>query len=145
MALCSFPVRTRSISSSQRAGSTGAREPPVFFARKGSGKPLTPRSLSASVGIKDLDSSLFRARSGVRVHVLPAPWHVNSTISLRIEVARRRCIVSNVNVTQRITRMPRLSIPMKDVASCDKLRSAARQALPAEDLRMGKPLILNRI
>jgi len=33
--------------------------------------------------------------------------------------------------------MPRLSIPTKDVASCDKLRSAARQALPAEDFRMG--------
>ena len=40
----------------------------------------------------------------------------------------------------RITWMPRLCIPMKDVASCDKLRSAARQALPAEDCRMGKPL-----
>ena len=45
--------------------------------------------------------------------------------------------VSNIYVTQRITRMPRLSIPTKDVASCDKLRSAARQALPAEDFRMG--------
>jgi hypothetical protein len=38
-----------------------------------------------------------------------------------------------------ITRMPRLCTPMKDVASCEKLRSAARQALSAEDLRMGKP------
>lgn len=36
--------------------------------------------------------------------------------------------------------MPRLRTPTKDVASCDKLRSAARQALTAEDLRMGKPL-----
>ena len=35
-----------------RAGSTGAREPPVFFALEGPGKPLTPRSLSASVGKK---------------------------------------------------------------------------------------------
>ena len=39
----------------------------------------------------------------------------------------------------RITWMPRLCIPMKDVDSCDKLRSAARQALSAEDFRMGKP------
>ena len=40
----------------------------------------------------------------------------------------------------RITWMPRLCIPMKDVASCDMLRLAARQALPAEDFRMGKPV-----
>ena len=39
-----------------------------------------------------------------------------------------------------ITWMPRLCTPMKDVASCDKLRSAARQALSAEDFRMGKPM-----
>ncbi len=36
--------------------------------------------------------------------------------------------------------MPRLCIPTKDVASCVKLRSAARQALTAVDIRMGKPL-----
>ena len=45
----------------------------------------------------------------------------------------------NENVTHRIKRMPRLCIPMKDVASNDMLRSAARQALSAGDLRMGKP------
>jgi hypothetical protein len=54
-------------------------------------------------------------------------------------VAREQHNFYNIYVTQRITRMPRLRIPMKDVASCDKLRSAARQALPAEDVRMGKP------
>ena len=44
------------------------------------------------------------------------------------------------NVTHRITWMPRLCIPTKDVASYDKLRWAARQALWTGDLRMGKPL-----
>ena len=43
------------------------------------------------------------------------------------------------NVTHRNTWMPRLCIPMKDVASNDMLRRAARQALLAGDLRMGKP------
>ena len=74
-----------------------------------------------------------------RGHVLPAPsdvvrlwrtmpdkWHVDSTHYQK-------------TLLMRITWMPRLCIPMKDVASCDKLRSAARQALPAEDFRMGKP------
>ncbi len=53
---------------------------------------------------------------------------------------RRASVLGKKNVTQRITWMPRLCIPMKDVASCVKLRSAARQALTAVDLRMGKPL-----
>ena len=43
------------------------------------------------------------------------------------------------NVTHRITWMPRLCTPTKDVASCDKPRKAARQAHVSGDVRMGKP------
>ncbi len=68
---------------------------------------------------------------------------VSISCSLYPESNRRAVIREQYkkNVTQRITRMPRLCIPMKDVVSCDKLRSAARQALTAGDFRMGKPLL----
>ena len=79
----------------------------------------------------------------VRIYVLPALWDVNSTISHGDRNLFLLKCYTIIYVTQRITRMPRLSNPMKDVASCDKLRSAARQALPAEDFRMGKPHVLN--
>jgi len=78
-------------------------------------------------------------------------WHMNSVISdppsLFRELRWAGHFCKKVSwhkrkemLLMRITWMPRLCIPMKDVASCDKLRSAARQALPAEDFRMGKPL-----
>ena len=51
-----------------------------------------------------------------------------------------RVNIINETLLMCITWMPRLCTPMKDVASCDKLRSAARQALSAEDFRMGKPM-----
>lgn len=133
---------------------TGAREPPVFVSpRKRSAKtsgirlpafdacgtrvfrPL--RSLSSSADEMIINDSCSRFRC-CRTCPRTARTLEREQHNFPFKPFGART-VQFIHVTQRITRMPRLSSPMKDVASCDKLRSAARQALPAEDFRMGQP------
>lgn len=124
-------------------GSTGAREPPVFFALTGGiGRP--PTAIIRTTGRKELINDFWsRTCTAVRVYVLPAHGTGTAQFHFLVPPSKADQVSLELYVTQRITWMPRLSIPMKDVASCDKLRSAARQALPAEDVRMGKPLRRN--